>query len=219
MLAKYQKYFKIIFLFSAIYGIGLNLVGASNIIEQLSYFTLVSNMAVALVMILGLLQIYNLIKLNQTYLRVFKGATIISALTTVLIYSFVLIPYLRTNNIDYEIFSLEDLLLHYITPGFVLLDYLLFDQKGQYRIKDIIAFVYFPIGYLLYLVIYVLLGGRFSISGGYTIFPYFFLDYITYGIVQTLGYILLVLITFVGLGLLLYWFDQLIYKQFKSVFK
>ncbi|MFZ9704300.1 MAG: hypothetical protein ACO3BB_03440, partial [Bacilli bacterium] len=110
---------------SASLGIYLTLVNAINPFEAISYFTtLVNGYAV----ISYLFFIFNLIvKKYPSGLLVFiKQNLMVFLLLTLIVYSFVLIPYIAENQLNYQIFSFKDIVIHYAVPLLVVVDYALF---------------------------------------------------------------------------------------------
>jgi hypothetical protein len=209
--------YRILALFIVTYGIFINLYGSNNILEQISYFTMASNTTVLLVLMITIVDQVKLLKINPTFLKILKGSAVSSNLVTVLIYTFVLVPYLSANNIQYQIFGFKDILIHYVTPILVFLDFILFDEKGIYEIKDVIKFIYYPFGYIAYIIVYVLLGGRFTITGTSTIFPYFFLNYQRQGVPLTLLIMFSISLLFVGLGGIVYLLDKTLKRNIKKI--
>jgi hypothetical protein len=209
--------YRILALLVVTYGIFINLYGSNNILEKISYFTMASNTTVLIVLMLTVVDHLKLLLINPTFLKILKGSAVISNLVTVIIYSFVLVPYLTANNINYEIFGVKDILIHYVTPILIFLDFILFDEKGIYEVKDVIKFIYYPFGYIAYTIVYVLLGGRFTITGTPTIFPYFFLNYERQGIPLTLLIIFSISLLFVGIGGIIYLLDKTLKRSLKKI--
>ena len=212
-----NKIFKIGFVLICGFGIYLNLVGVPNLLELISYFTMASNTVVLIVIILELLKIFKIYQVSDGFLRVLKGSAIIATLVTMLVYNFVLIPYLQNNDVNYQIFSLKDVLVHYVTPILIMLDYLIFDKKGKYRPTDLLPLIIYPVGYIIYVIIYVSLGGRFTLTGVASKFPYFFFNYETQGIPLTVLILFLLTSMFYGLGALLFSLDRFLKRNNKSI--
>jgi hypothetical protein len=187
----------IVFIISG-YGLFLVFTLDYHPVEVISYFTTQVNGLVFLS------YLYYLIRLqffkNKSRRSVFvKQALLVYVLLTIIGYPFVIIPFITNNNVDYEVGSLKDILIHFVTPLLVCIDYAFFDTKGKFKKRNIISFFLFPLMYLLYVYAYVSLGGRFTLAGE-SLFPYFFLNYEVYGIEYTAIYILglFFLITFIS---------------------
>jgi hypothetical protein len=209
--------YKIIGAILVAYGIAINLVGSTNVAELMSYFTMISNLMVVAVLSLAALVLLKVIKIEESLFRKIKGATIVATILMMVVYNFILIQYLRINIPSYEIYSIKDIFIHFLSPIIILLDYLLFDEKGLFEYRDALSFLNFLLVYFVYLIVYELLGGRFIISGVETIYPYFFLNIEEQGIWLTLINILMIGLVFTGFGLLLVWVDQILKRPIKKI--
>ena len=199
------------------YGIAINLVGSTNILELMSYFTMISNLMVVVVLLLSSLVLFKLIKIDDQLLRKIKGATIVATILMMIVYNFVLIPYMRVNIPTYQIYSLKDIFIHFLSPIIILADYLFFDEKGLLEYRDGFSFIYYLLIYVAYVIVYDLLGGRFIISGVESIYPYFFLNIEQQGILLTLFISLMIALVFIGFGLILVFVDHLLKRPIKKI--
>jgi hypothetical protein len=193
----------------AIFGIYLTLVNVVNPFEIMSYFTtLVNGYAV----ISYLFFIFNLIvkKYPSSLLVFIKQNLMVFLLLTLMVYSFVLIPYISDNQLNYQIFSLKDIVIHYAVPLLVVVDYALFSPKGQIKKSYLFINLLGLVVYLLYLYLYTSLGGRFTLNGTLTIYPYFFLDIPTLGVVNFGLIAVAIIIVVLLLGWCIYQIDELI---------
>jgi len=199
------------------YGIAINLIGSTNMLELMSYFTMISNLMTLVVLMLNALVLLKMIRVNQHLLRKIKSATIVATVLMMLVYNFVLIPYLRVNLPTYQIYSLKDIFIHYLSPIILLIDYLVFDEKGLLEYRDGFSFIYYLLIYVAYVIVYDLLGGRFIISGVESIYPYFFLNIEQQGIWLTLFISLIIALVFIGFGLILVFVDHLLKRPIKKI--
>jgi hypothetical protein len=199
------------------YGIAINLVGSTNILELMSYFTMISNLMVVLVLLLSALILFKLIKIDDQLFKKIKGATIVATILMMVVYNFILIPYMRVNIPTYQIYSIKDIFIHFLSPFIIMADYLLFDEKGLFEYRDAFSFLYYLLVYFVYLITYELLGGRFIVSGVETIYPYFFLNIEKQGIWLTLLIILMIGLVFTSFGLVLVWVDQILKRPIKKI--
>jgi hypothetical protein len=209
--------YKLIAALLVAYGIAINLVGSSNILELMSYFTMISNLMVVVVLLLSALTLFKLIKIDEQLFRKIKGATIVATILMMLVYNFILIPYMRVNIPTYQIYSIKDIFIHFLSPIIIMADYLLFDEKGLFDYRDAFSFMYYLLIYFVYLITYELLGGRFIVSGVETIYPYFFLNIEEQGIWLTLLIILMIGLVFTSFGLVLVWVDQILKRPIKKI--
>jgi hypothetical protein len=199
------------------YGIAINLVGSTNMLELMSYFTMISNLMVVAVLSLAALVSLKVIRIDESLFRKIKGATIVATILMMFVYNFILVQYLRTNIPSYQIYSIKDIFIHFLSPIIILADYLLFDKKGLFEYRDAFFFMNYLLVYFVYLVVYELLGGRFIISGVETIYPYFFLNIEQQGILLTLFISLIIALVFIGFGLILVFVDHLLKRPIKKI--
>jgi hypothetical protein len=199
------------------YGIAINLVGSRNMLELMSYFTMISNLMVVLVLSLNALVLLKVIRFDERLLIKIKCSTIVATVLMMLVYNFVLIPYLRVNIPTYQIYSLKDIFIHFLSPIIILADYLFFDEKGLLEYRDGFSFIYYLLIYVAYVIVYDLLGGRFIISGVESIYPYFFLNIEQQGILLTLFISLIIALVFIGFGLILVFVDHLLKRPIKKI--
>ena len=173
--------FKFFIIAITVLGLYLTIEDALNIIEVLSYFTSFVNLLTAGLYILFFFhQIFR--KSSSNWVHFFKQTLIVFLTLTTIVYSFVLIPYISDHHIAYQIFSLKDIFIHYLVPFIVILDYALFDTKGNIKYFYSGGNLFTLSTYVFYLLAYINLGGRFHANGEEKLYPYFFLD------VQTLGF-------------------------------
>jgi hypothetical protein len=175
----------------------------------LSTFTIQSNLICLITA--GITLVYELLKINpmgKAYILL-KGMTLTAILLTFFIYNFVLAPHLNQPLGG----SLENTLLHTIVPLMTFGDFLFFGKKGYIKIWHPLAWTVLPIYYVGYTAIYKAFGGVYKFSSGTAAkFPYFFLDYETYGL-KTVGiWCLLITIGFIGFSYLLFGLDRIFIK-------
>jgi hypothetical protein len=199
------------------YGIAINLFGSTNMLELMSYFTMISNLMVVLVLSLNALVLLKVIRLDERMLIKIKCSTIVATVLMMLVYNFVLIPYLRVNIPTYQIYSSKDIFIHFLSPIIILADYIFFDEKGLLEYRDSFSFNYYLLIYVAYVIVYELLGGRFIIGGVETIYPYFFLNIEQQGIWLTLFISLMIALVFIGFGLILVFVDQILKRPIKKI--
>lgn len=187
----------IVFIVSG-YGLFLIFTAYQLPIEAAAYFTTQVNILVFVAYFYYLIRLRFFKRKSRRNVFV-KQALLVYVLITMIIYAFVIVPFILNNEINYQVGSLEDIIIHFVTPILVSVDYLLFDIKGKFRKRNIISIFLFPLFYLAYIYVYVSLGGRFTL-GGESFFPYFFLNYEVYGIENTALYLsgLILFIIFIG---------------------
>jgi hypothetical protein len=201
--------FKVLIFSLSIFGIYLTFIKAQYPLEVFSYFTTFVNILTAL--LYGLIMtIIILRKTLPALLGFFKQSLLIYLVLTMIVYSFVLIPYISNQQLEYQIFSLQDIMIHYLVPLFVILDYVWFDEKGKSKPFYVLTNVLNLLMYLVYWGIYVFFGGRFHLSGSLSVFPYFFLDIDRIGINAVIFNLLTLFIGLLFLGWVVHTIDVII---------
>jgi hypothetical protein len=194
-------------------GLGLALfLMKMDAVTLLSTFTIQSNLLSLITA--GITLIYGLLKIEpkrQAYILL-KGMTLTAILLTFFVYNFVLAPALNASNRP-QGGSLGNTLLHTVVPLMMLGDFLFFEKKGYLKIWHPFAWTVCPICYVGYTAIYKALGGVYKFTADTVAkFPYFFLDYETYGL-KTVGiWCLLITIGFIGFSYLLFGLDRIFIK-------
>lgn len=201
-------------------ALGVYLIVKDSIypLEVFSYYTTVVNMfTILLFALLIILMVVG--KKPNRLVRFFKQSLMVQLILTLFIYSFVLIPYITEQQIDYQIFSIEDIIIHYVTPVAVLLDYAWFDEKGNFKVIDSVINLLSLLAYVMYLVVYGFFGGRFHTGGTISMYPYFFLN-IDYVGVQPFIFICLAIVAVVlFIGWVVYMVDQLVGVSLFTTYK
>ena len=169
------------------------------------YFTMLSNVFCLIVFLLGAARDVRALRGGQGGAPVgmrLKGAAVLCITTTLLVYWLVLAPVhfamLEQPN------PFANLLVHLFTPVLMLLDWALFDRKGQLTARDPFWWALLPLGYYLFTVVASALGARYMEGSHY---PYFFIDATLLGWPQTLLNVLLMAAGFIALGFAFYTLD------------
>jgi len=167
---KLRKLFLALLLAGNLSGIIIQLAESENPVQTMLYFTMLSN-----VVVFGSF-LYFLLKKKELSTNdvILKGAVTISILLTFLVYHTLLNPIFGES--DYNPPFWGDFFVHTFTPLMVLLDYFLFDKKGNFRYSFIPFWLIFPMFYFLFANIYALFGGMFVYEDSSSRYPYFFMD-------------------------------------------
>jgi hypothetical protein len=221
LLRNHSRIVRIIFNAVIILFVGLGVVTLlleMDAVTLISTFTIQSNLLCLVAA--GTTLIYELLKINpkgKAYILL-KGMTLTAILLTFFVYNFVLALYLTTSS-QSQGSLLGNTLLHTAVPLMMLGDFLFLGERGHFRIWHPFAWTVFPIYYVGYTALYKAFGGvyKFSFSGGTVAkFPYFFLDYETYGL-KTVGIgCLLIAAGFIGFSYLLFCLDKIFAKIIRS---
>ena len=102
-------------------------------------------------------------------------------------------------------------IVHYIVPTMMILDYLLFDNKGNYKKIYPLYWIVIPYIYLLYVFIMIQLGNDIGVNSKY---PYPFLNIEVLGDIKVLVYIIYFNIAFILLGYVIFILDKLLSKSY-----
>ena len=103
-------------------------------------------------------------------------------------------------------------LLHLVVPLLMFIDFILFEEKGKIKPWYPLVWPVYPIYYVAYVALYRAFGGMFNMGQGAIRFPYFFLDYETYGLGSVGLWILIITIVFIIFSYLLFGLDRTFVK-------
>ena len=172
--------YKICLLICGIVGLTWNIMMKVHptTLEYWGYYTYLSNLAVCVAMVFSIIAI---IRNRKPSHELTLWTTVIITLT-LLIYHFALRPGYQAKG--YNILHGANLFVHYIVSLGMIADYIFFDEdKGSLKWFKPLYWIAFPLGYYLWINIYVWCGGRFTTwlpaenQYEYTKVPYWFLNY------------------------------------------
>ena len=162
-------------------------------IRYFSYFTILSNIAVALVC--SWVAFGTAARIESLFATRLRGAAALYIAVTGGIYVTVLRSLWQPQGAQW----LADMLLHYVVPLLYLLLWLAFSPKGRLRWSDAMRWLVFPLAYLLW----ALWRGSWAHE-----YPYPFLDLAVLGLPKVLRNALAVAGLFLALGLVLVAIDR-----------
>lgn len=136
-----------------------------------------------------------------------KGGVIMAVTMTMTVYHFVLLPVLFEMG-GYEPFSFNDIVVHYLIPCMVILDWFVFDGKPAYRVTDPLRWLIIPLLYFIFVVLRANLGG--PLLGTESYYPYFFIDIDILGMSRVLLNVLIMACGFLLLGYVLFLVDRVL---------
>lgn len=184
---------------SAIAGIE-SFMGGSTVFM---YFTIQSNILIALVCLIGLCIVLFKLKFNYIW-SLIKFVSTISITLTGLVFCFVLAPTMATSA-----WGLSNILTHVVVPLAAVIDFFVIGINLEYKKTDVIYVIIPPLLYAIYAGIGYALNWQFSKNTNY---PYFFLNWGSkakaFGFTNELPYmgvmwwIILLLLLLVGLAFL-----------------
>lgn len=173
--------YKIITVASLIIGITLNLWhrDAYAVISMLSYYTLQSNIICLVAFVFFVIKEIRGKDANDIYYLV-KGAIVIAIIITAVVYRLALAPNsFEMDSLKQSINNkmLANFFVHTLSPILVFFDYILFDEKGNFKKYYPIIWLFIPLQYVFYVYTYSWRGGTFYGIGGSRKYAYSFLDY------------------------------------------
>jgi len=181
-----------------LYGIGKGIV----------YFTNISNLCCLIYFfILIIMTLFNKVKKGEMY-YIIKGMVTMAITITMFMYNLVL-----SANDGMGAFTghqLECNLVHLVVPLMVILDYIIFGEKGNLKKEYPIIWSSILIGYQFFLLFYILLGGNFINGDSY---PYEYMDVSKYGTMGVMRNLLLIYIFFIGYGTIVQKIDNWLGKK------
>ncbi len=189
---------------TALLGVILHLVQSDEPLKSFIYFTLQSNLLVVIVFFWLFLA-----KKENKLLNFFVNQAFVGIFLTGLVFNIMLRPTIDPST--YELDSLADLLIHTVVPSLVLLNQLLLIKPISINRIEPLMYLFFPLIYWLFTIVYVWLGGNFNGDNYESNYPYFFMNLEEYGV----GYFILVIIFVILVGYFVY-FINLIKKRFRS---
>lgn len=214
---RFSDAFKAATIVCCLTGVLSNLIRTTSIESILSFYTMQSNIFVLLVY-LGIVIIKRFKpNLETTDLYYFlKGATVMVIMLTFIVYVISLQPAsfaMDVKTSSSNIFRFSNIFVHFLTPIMVLLDYLLCDEKGHFKLRYPFLWYLFPAMYPIYVYTYSSMGGRFFGIGGSKKYAYFFLDIDKLGVFGVFKYIIFISLCFIFLCYVLILVDKLLSKR------
>jgi len=211
----------LIFRLFTITGCGYGLASMSNIFgggftaQMLVFYTTLSNILVFGYLTASVVHTVMGIRLFglrgvSTLLPGLKRAFVLMIIITALVYHIVLASSDFIMSFDYGLHSLPDILVHYFTPIMFMLDWLLFDKKGQVKRLDPLKWLILPGLYLIFAVIRAQVGPPIPMFGRMMRYPYPFLDVDYYGLGQVGINVLVLIAGFIFLGYIFYFTDKIL---------
>nr|WP_319398768.1 Pr6Pr family membrane protein [uncultured Carboxylicivirga sp.] len=172
---------------------------SENIVNTFSYFTVLSNLIIALSLTVTL--VLPVSKLGRFLTNISVQSSLVEYIIIVsLIYNL----FIRSSWIQPVPEFFYNNILHVVTPVLYVLRWILFVPKGKLRLSDSFKWLVFPFAYLFYSLI------RGSIVNWY---PYFFIDLRDISYIKASENIFFVILLFLLIGLLIVFIDNKINKQ------
>lgn len=204
-----KKILHIVYLFLVVVvgttGIVLNVTGTKVGIGTFTYYTMQSNALCILAAAFYIQQEFSKQRIPEQLSNIIHGDIVMCIMLTFLVFHFLLLKSIIASG---DFLGPGNIYVHYVLPLMVAGDYLLFQQKGTFRICWVGWWVLIPLAYGLFAFTYSALGGRFGYNKN--LVPYFFMDYTVYGIGGVALWILAIATGYLVLSLALVGFDKLL---------
>lgn len=152
--------------------------------------------AVSIILLLG-----NKASADAMWCPMLKGMSVTALTVTVLVSRFVLGAHVSLNSPE----GIAHLLLDYVLPVLVILDWILFDKKGQMTLYSPILWLIGPFIYIVYVMVAVQFGANLGAGARY---PYPFLNVDELGWPAVIFQIFVLMAAFIALGYIYYGIDK-----------
>lgn len=163
---------KLIVIISATVGISIVAYASRNTFmggrKMFMYFTIQSNIAIALISLIGLFLLVKGARVNETW-HVIKFVGTISITLTCGVFTFMLAPTMGAHA-----WSLSNTLTHMVVPVVAILDFFLIGAYGDLKKKNVVYVIIPPLAYAIYAGIGY--AAKWEFAGGVN-YPYFFLNW------------------------------------------
>ncbi len=213
---RFKQIYRLLFLFLCEAGILLQYAGMSGTgsLKMLTcYYTILSN--ILCFIYFAVLVVAQRKKENA----LIKGAVTMCVTVTGLVYHFILSGMMGTTaDVPLTALSVSNILVHYVVPCMVVLDYFLFMPKGQYKSLYPLAWLVLPYAYFAFAMVRAeVSSSTFSGFGeGQSRYPYPFLDIDLYGWDKVILIVFAITVAFIALGYLAFVADRLLGKKHKG---
>ena len=199
--------YRLLVIISLFVGIALNIFHVSNAMKIMAYYTLQVNViSLATFVIFEILDFLKKQYKDSYVYYLIKGELIVSVVLMMIVYVVALTPkhfqMTQTKN------KIADIFVHVISPIMIIIDYALFDEKGNFKYYYPIIWTLFPITYVIFVYTYSYFGGKFYNIGGSKKYAYPFLDFERYGITNVFVWTLLIGIVIIIIGMIIVFFDR-----------
>lgn len=214
---RFKQLYRLFFLFVCEAGIILQyagMAGKGDLRMLTAYYTILSN--ILCFIYFAVLVIAQRKKENA----LIRGAVTMCITVTGLVYHFMLGGFMGTAagaGVHVTALSVSNILVHYVVPILVILDYFLFVPKGQYKSLYPLAWLVLPYAYFAFSMVRAEVSTRtFTGFGATSRYPYPFLDVDLYGWDKVLLIVLAVTVAFIALGYIVYVLDRLLGKNLST---
>ena len=181
----------------------------------LNYYTVLSNIACAVFFALAHLRCETALRRGErdfAWRPRLEGALVFCIAVTGIVYATMLAPKEIAAG---KFLTFENLVLHYVGPSMVVLDWLLFSPKGRFRPGDPLRWLLAPLGYFGYILVRSTFAGDIGTTGSR--FPYDFIDpAVKGGWGEMLWGVAYIALAMAALGYIVYTVDWLLARPHKN---
>lgn len=201
MRKKLDLLFKIIIVLVSGIGLFLNFK-LLTVRDSIIYFTIQSNLLCFIFyLITVILMLTKKLKKNNMY-YISKGMVTMAITITFFVYWIIL-----SSGEGMEAYighNLENYFVHLFTPSLIILDYIIFGEKGNLKKNYPLIWSFVLIAYIIFDIIYVMLGGTFADGVKY---PYSYMNVEELGLFKVCINCMFIYVFFVGYGSIVQWLD------------
>jgi hypothetical protein len=146
---------------------------------------------------------------NNGYFPRISAGIFLAIMLTMIIYWVILLPEVLSSSTWQSLFTFKNLSVHLITPILVLIDYILFSNKGHIKKNDPFIFCIVPLVYVIQALVLGSSGVIYAVkeTGFVMHFPYFFMDHNVVGLWIVL-WILGLALFYLFMGKILFYLDH-----------
>lgn len=205
--------YRIIFLLVCGYGILLHftLDNVNINTKMFSYFTVQSNILCFVTFLCIVFMSFFRANLKEhRFLTFFKGMSTVSILVTFIVFHFFVAIY-KFDFFNEGIFDLsaKNFIAHYIVPAMVVLDWILFQEKGLYGFLNPIQWLSFPLFYFAVIMFRPILNSEITLNGS-SKYPYFFMDLDNLGLKACIVYVIFFAAFIIFVGYIIVFIDKIL---------
>lgn len=196
----FENIFNILMIILSGFGVVINILLFKDL-RGLLYFTIISNAVIFLwYLVTYILKLTKKLKKNDTY-YMFKGLALISIICTMLVYNI----FIGDSSIVYAGHPFECNMVHLIVPSLTLIEWLLFEDKGNLKYKHIFLWAGCLLTYTIF--IYVLHGFGVTFLNN-DMYPYEFQNIEKHGMLRVVLLNVVIGVSYIALSGMLVFLDN-----------
>lgn len=182
----------------------VGIIGDKLRLHMLYSFTNLSNLYI---LVITVLSIYQLNRKENISSILYRGRILglIIILLTGIVYHFILLPERMHENPNYQL-SIGNIITHYVAPVLMLLDWIIFDNKGKMKKADPAIIISFPLIYFILFSLYGYFG--LQIPNRKSSYIYFFMDFHLLGVLGVVRWCILIILCLIILVYGIFFLDS-----------